>query len=161
MSDHKNAFQRHSDDQQKQYEREARLQYGAKTVNESVQRWNSYSQDKQDAIIEEGNQIYSDLATAIEAGKSPTDSDVQAILDRWQEHLRYFYEPNLDILRGLGQMYNAHPDFIANFKKIHVDLPVYLETAIVHYVDELETAEIEQMLADDEELNQRRNNLSL
>mgnify|MGYP006436125171 CR=1 FL=1 len=161
MSKNKKTFLQYSDEQQKQYEREARLQYGSSTVNESIQRWNSYSKDQQDAIKEEGNQIYVDLAEMMTAGKGATDKAVEEILDRWQQHLRYFYEPSLDMLRGLGQLYNSSPDFMANFQKIHPDLPAYLETVIDYYVDELETAELEQMLAeDDEDMNQRRNNLS-
>jgi len=162
MSNDKKMFHRQDGDQQKQYEREARLQYNPRMVNDSIKLWNSYSKDQQDAIMEEGNQIYIDLADLMTAGKGAKDSEVQAVLDRWQSHLRYFYEPSLDILRGLGQLYNSSPDFIANFQKIHADLPAYLENVIEVYVDELETAEIERMLAEDEdEMNQRRNNLSM
>lgn len=146
----KRLFEAFSEEKQKEYEREARLEYGPEKVNESVKRWNSYSQEQRDAVIEEGNQIYSDMVDAIEAGKDSHDVDVQAILDRWQTHLRYFYEPSLDILRGLGDLYNTSPDFIANFQKMHERLPEYLQTAIAQYVDELETAEIERMLAEDE-----------
>lgn len=161
MSNNKNVFGRHSDEQQKQYEREARLQYNPSMVNDSIKLWNSYSKDQQDEIMEEGSQIYIELADLMTAGKGANDSQVLAVLDRWQNHLRYFYEPSLDILRGLGQLYNSSPDFIANFQKIHADLPAYLESVIEVYVDELETAEIERMLAEDEEeMNQRRNNLS-
>ncbi len=160
MSKKKRGLQPHSADQQQQYEREARLQYGPASVNDTIQRWNSYSKERQDAIVAEGNQIYLDLAEALEAGKGAGDPAVHDILDRWQQHLRHFYEPNLDLLRGLGQMYNAHPDFIANFQNIHHELPAYLEEVIAFYVDELETAELERMLAEDEELEQRRSNLS-
>lgn len=160
MSKKKRKLERPSDEQQKQYEREARLQYGPGQVNESIQRWNSYSKDRQEAIMEEGNQIYVDLADALDAGKTANDNAVKAILDRWQDHLCHFYEPNLDVLRGLGQLYNSHPDFMANFQKIHADLPAYLEQVIEVYVDELETVEIERMLAEDEVMEQRRNKLS-
>lgn len=156
----KKQLKSHSDEQQKQYEREARLQYGPDRVNESIKRWNSYSDAEQEAIKAEGSQIYVDLAEAMEAGKDATHRDVHAILDRWQNHLRYFYEPDLDVLRGLGQLYNSNADFIANFKTIHEDLPAYLEQVIDDYVDALETAEIERMLAEDEAMVQRRNNLS-
>ena len=162
MSKDKEVFERQDDEQQKQYEREARLQYNPSMVNESIKLWNSYSKDEQDAIMAEGNQIYVDLANAMTAGKGAKDSDVEKILERWHNHLRYFYEPSLDILRGLGTLYNSSPDFMANFQKIHADLPAYLESVIEVYVDELETAEIERMLAeDDEDINQRRNNLSM
>jgi MerR family transcriptional regulator, thiopeptide resistance regulator len=146
----KRMFEAFSEEKQKEYEREARLEYGPENVNESIKRWNSYSQQQRDAIMEEGSQIYLDIVAAIEANIEPTSNHVQAILDRWQKHLRYFYEPNLDILRGLGELYNTNPDFIANFQKMHEDLPQYLQNAIAHYVDELETAEIERMLAEDE-----------
>ena len=160
MAKKKRGLKTHSPEQQKQYEREARLQYGPSEVNDSIQRWNSFSKAQQDTIIAEGNQIYVDLAAAMEARKAAGDREVGEILDRWQQHLRHFYEPSLDRLRGLGQLYNSSPEFMANFQNIHADLPAYLERVIEAYVDELETAELERMLAEDEALQQRRNNLS-
>ena len=161
MAKKKRGLKAHSADQQKQYEREARLQYGPSEVNATIQRWNEYSKAQQEAIMAEGGQIYADLAEALEAGKQPGDAAITALLDRWQAHLRHFYEPSLDRLRGLGQLYNSSPEFIANFQNIHQDLPAYLERVIETYVDDLETAELERMLAEDEEMEQRRNNLSL
>jgi hypothetical protein len=61
MSKKKKGLQEFSDEDQKYYEREARLQYGADSVNQSVQRWNSYSEAEQDAIKLEGDQIYMDF----------------------------------------------------------------------------------------------------
>ncbi len=156
----KRGLKRHSAEEQKHYQREARLQYGPGTVNESIERWNRYSESEQEAIIAEGNQIYVALAAALEAGKPAGDRQVVELLERWQAHLRRFYEPSLDMLRGLGQMYNSDARFIANFQNIHSDLPAYLEQVIDHYVDELETAELERMLAEDAELEKRRQNLS-
>jgi DNA-binding transcriptional MerR regulator len=146
----KRMFEAFSEEKQKHYERLARLQYGPETVNESIRLWNSYTEDQREAIRQEGGQIYNDVVDAIEAEKSPQSAEVQAIMQRWHQHLRYFYEPTLDILRGLGQGYNSHPDFIANFQKMHPDLPAYLSEAIEQYVDDLETEEIERMLAEDE-----------
>lgn len=94
-------FEAFTEEEQEYYTRVARLEYGPDLVNESVNRWNSYSKAKQDAILEESGQIYVDIAEAIDAGKAPQDEDVQAILVRWQENLRYFYEPTRDIMRGL------------------------------------------------------------
>lgn len=146
----KQLFQAFSAEKQKEYEREARLQYRPDLVNQSIKLWNSYTQAQKEAIGNEGNQVYSDIVKAIEAGKAPQSEDVQAILVRWHQHLRYFYEPTFDILRGLGEGYTSHPDFIANFAKIHPDLAEYMRTGINQYVDDLEYAEIERMLAEDE-----------
>lgn len=143
-------FQAFSDEKQKEYEREVRLQYDPAIVNDSVKRWKNYTTAQKEAIGNEGNQVYSDMVDAIEASKEPTSEEVQAILTRWHQHLRYFYEPTLDILRGLGDLYTTHPDFIANFAKIHPDLGEFMKTGINQYVDDLEYAEIERMLAEDQ-----------
>lgn len=143
-------FDGFSDQQQKQHERELRLEYGPDTVNESIRRWNSYTEAERARIKDEGEAIYADLAEALNAGEGPNSSVVQAILTRWHAHLHHFYEPTLEILECLGQMYNTHPDFIARFEKMHPELPVYLQSAVTHYVDELETAEIIRLLAEDE-----------
>jgi hypothetical protein len=153
----KQVFKRHSDQKQKHYERMARLQYGPILVNESINRWNSYTKEEQDRVFEESGQIYNDIVAAIEAGKSPLSPEVQTILPRWHDNLRNFYEPTLEILRGLGELYNTEPGFIANFKKIHPDLPEYLQEAITQYVDDLEYAEIVRLLAADEEQATRDN----
>ncbi len=147
----KKLFQGFSEEKQKQYEREARLQWGPERVNESVRRWGSYSEHKKEDIMQEGAQNYQDLAKALEASKSPQDEDVQKIVKRWHDHIGYFYEPTLDILRGLGEMYTTHPEFMAYFQQFHDDLPDYLNKAIIQYVDDLEHAEIVRMLAEDEE----------
>ncbi|GEM_PF-645158 len=160
MSRKQRGLQQHSDEQQQDYEREARLTWNPQVVNETMQRWNNYSGEQQDAIKAEQNQIYVDFAEAMQAGKDKNSEEVAIILERWRENLRHFYEPSLDTLRGLGQMYNTDARFMKNFQNIHPELPAYLEQVIEHYVDELETAEIERMLAEDEELEKRRNNLS-
>lgn len=151
----KKLFQGFSEKKQKAYEREIRLQYGAEIVNESLQKWNSYDKKQQQAVRDEGEKIYHDIVKAIKAGKAPQSPDVQTILPRWHNHIRYFYEPTLEILRGLGETYNTHPDFIANFQKLHPDLPQYLQAAVSHYVDDLEYAEIARLLSEDESLTLR------
>ena len=159
-SEKKRGLERHSDEQQKRYERELRLQYGPSEVNETIGRWNSYSKAEQEAILAEGDQVYSDFAEAMARDLDASDEKAQEILERWQAHLRHFYEPSLDRLRGLGQLYNSHPEFIANFQNIHPQLPAYLERIIGDYVDALETEELERMLAEDEALERRRGRLS-
>ncbi len=43
----KKLFKGFSPEKQKQYEREARLQYGPDRVNESIKRWNGYTKAQQ------------------------------------------------------------------------------------------------------------------
>ncbi len=147
----KRLFERFSEEKEQDYTRLARLEHGPKYVDESVNRWKGYSKEQQDAIFADAGQIYADMVDALEAGTSAQSAEVQTILERWHENLRNFYEPTLEILRGLGELYNTHPGFMANFQNLHPDLPSYLQEGITAYVDDLEHAEIVRLLAEDEQ----------
>ncbi len=149
MGKKKKVFKEHSPEKQKEYEREIRLQYGPELVNESIRRYNSYTEAQRKAIGEEGNAIYRDLVAALEAGKPPAGNRVQAILARWHQHIRYFYEPPTEVLRGLGDLYTTHPDFIKNFARLHPDLGEFMKQGINVYVDALEDAELNRLFDED------------
>jgi hypothetical protein len=119
-----------SEENQKQYEEEIRQRFGEKAFD-GVRDWNSYSAEQRTAIQAESEAIYHDLVDQISQGfDSP---EVQKIIDRWHQHLRYFYEPSIERLRGLGKMYIEHPDFAAKFRAMHPDLPEFLDLAIQYY----------------------------
>ncbi len=136
-------FEGFNEETQARFQAEAEQLWGD-TVSESAKLWSSYSKEKQAAILAEGGQIYQELAAQIPLG--PTSPEVQATLQRWHQHLRYFYEPTIEVLAGLGAAYNDHPDFNATFTAIHPDLPAFLQQAIRQYVDVLETAWLEREL---------------
>ncbi len=150
MANKKKMFGGLSKQQQDDYTREARLQYGPDTVNDSINRWNNYDADQQQAIMDEGNEIYAALAKAVEQGVPVADQRMQDLINRWHEHIKYFYEPSLDMLRGLSEMYIHAPDFRVKFDALHPDLAETMGEAVKIYVDELETAELERMLAEDD-----------
>lgn len=144
MSKKKKIFAGFSEEQQKQYEQEAMQRYGEDTVRQSIRRWDSYTEEQKNQIKEEGGAIYLDLVAAMPTGAG--SEPVQAILARWHQHIRYFYEPSIEVLGGLGKGYYEDPDFNAFFTAIHPDLPRFLAEAIAVYVDRLETAWLEQEL---------------
>ncbi len=150
------SLKRFTEEEERYNTKLARLEHGPDLVNESVQRWNSYTQEQKDAILAEGDAIYADMATALSDDLSATDPDVQAILGRWHQHLRNFYEPSIDLLRGLGETYATDERFRATFEQFHPQLPDYLKDAIIEYVDELETEALEAMIAEDEEADAAR-----
>ena len=138
-------FEAFSDEKQKQYEQEIRQRYGEQAF-EGVTDWNSYTPEQKAAIQAESEAIYTDLGTILESykgeiqaltGDSPEIQAAQPIIARWHQHLRYFYEPTVGRLRGLGQLYVDHPDFRATFTKIHPALPEFLKLAIEVYCDKL------------------------
>lgn len=124
-------FEGFSDEKQKEYEQEIREKYGDKAF-EGVTDWNSYTKVQQERIKGEGKAIYADLVKVIDQG--PDSPEVQAIIARWHQHLRYFYEPSDERLLGLGKMYTEHPGFIANFTRLHPRLPEFMYEAIKVYV---------------------------
>jgi MerR family transcriptional regulator, thiopeptide resistance regulator len=129
----KDLFEGFSEEKQKEYAEEIRRKYGKDATNESDKNWASYSEDKKAAIMAESQMIYRDLAQAMDSKESPQSPAVQLIVERWHQHLKYFYEPSIERLKGLGQMYTEDPRFSATFNKIHAGMPEYLNEAIQFY----------------------------
>ena len=117
---------------QARYEKEAAEMYDPKTVAESSRRWKSYTAEDKARIQREGGAVYQDMVALL--GRDPAAAEVQAVVARWHDNLRAFYEPTPDILRGLGQAYAAQPEFSAFFATLHPDLPAFLSRAIETYV---------------------------
>lgn len=133
----KKLFAGFTPEEEKKYAQQARETWGSETVDASYKRYNSYSAQQKQQIGEEGQAVYTDLVELI--GKAePASPEVQAVIARWHEHLKYFVEPNPGYLRGLGDLYNDHPDFRRNFEELHPDLPEFMREAINVYVDGLE-----------------------
>lgn len=121
---------------QAEWEKEVEAQYGDTLLKESQRNWARYSKSEREAILREGQAIYSELVPFV--GGDPAAPPVQAILARWHQHMRHFYEPPLEVLRGHGHMYADHPDFAALYRAMHPDMPEFLRRAITVYVDALE-----------------------
>ena len=135
MSNENQLFSGFSREEEEQYAREARQNWGDEDVDTTYKRWNRYTKQQQAAILAEGQAIYQELASAIDHG--PASPEVQRLIARWHRHLRYFYEPSVERLRGLGQLYIDHPDFARKFRQLHPDLPEFMQKAIAHYCDHL------------------------
>ena len=125
-------FEGFSEEQQEEYARQAEQMYDPETVRDSNRQWKSYSDEKKQAILEEGKQIYVDMIAAMPKGaESP---EAQTVVARWREHMDYFWTPNLEQLLGLATMYRQNPDFKANFDAMHPDLADFMRAAVEVYV---------------------------
>lgn len=146
----KKLFQVFSTEQSQEYEREARLRYDPAIVKESNKNWAALSAAQRQQVADEGNAVYEGLAAAIDAGLGAESAEVQALMVRWHNHLRHFYEPPLELLRGLADLYRDDERFTRNINRVHPQLVEFMHSAINVYVDALETAQIERLLAEDE-----------
>jgi len=131
--DNKDLFAGFDEARQKEYAQEAERRWDPQLVRQSNQRWSQLSDEQKKAIMQEGNQIYLDMIAQLE--NPPESEAVQAIVARWHQHTRHFYEPTFEILRGLGQGYATDPAFRATFEAMHPDLPDFLQAAITVYCD--------------------------
>ena len=128
-------FEVFSEDQQKEYEKEAAERW-PETYKEGARRWKSYTDADKKRIGEEGEAVYRDLVAALD---QDTGSEVvQKIVARWHQRLRYFCEPNVELLRGLGRMYVDDLRFAATFARIHPNLAQFHQQVIDIYCDRLE-----------------------
>lgn len=135
--DEKGIFNGLSSEEQEGYKQEAIELWGTEEVKPSYERWSSYSEAQQQKILDEGNAIYADLVECMPNGvESP---EAQSVMARWHRNLRYFYEPSIERMRGLGEMYVNHPEFAHRLRNRHPDLPEFLCSAIRAYCDKLET----------------------
>jgi hypothetical protein len=68
--------------------------------------------------------------------KGADSAEVQKLIAKHYEGLRTFYEPNLKMYRGLGDMYYNDPRFSAYYEKFHRGLAKFMKEAIDVYCDE-------------------------
>jgi len=128
----KKLFAAFSEEEQEEYARQAEQMYDPETVRESNRKWKGYSPEKKQAILDEGNQVYLDMIEAMHKG--PASPEAQTCVERWRQHMDYFWTPNLDQLLGLATMYGQSPDFKANFDAMHPDLADFMREAVTIYV---------------------------
>jgi hypothetical protein len=128
-------FEVWSEEKQKEYEEEAYQRWGEQ-VRVSTAKWNSYSAEKKAAIGAEGEANYREMLAHM--GEGYDSPAVQSAVAKWHQHMRYFYEPDVELLQGLGRMYNEDPRFQATFRKFHPDFPQFLEQAITYYCQQLQ-----------------------
>jgi MerR family transcriptional regulator, thiopeptide resistance regulator len=131
----KDMFQAFSKVDEAAYREEAEARWDPGEVSASYQRWDRYGPEGQRRIMEEGNAIYADLAAM--TASDPASPEVQVIIRCWHEHMRYFYEPDGDRLRGLSQMYIDDERFASKFRALHAALPEFMQRAVAVYCDRL------------------------
>ncbi|GMQ59170.1 MerR family transcriptional regulator [Vallitalea sediminicola] len=115
------------------YKEEAIEKYGDTAVD-SYKKTSKYSKKKWEEIMNEANTIYSNLADNMD--KDVSDSYVQQLIGQWKTHITtYYYDCNLEIFRGLGQLYVADERFTKNIDKTKKGLASYMKEAMTYYCD--------------------------
>ncbi len=130
MDDH-NLFAGFSDEKQAEYQKYAEEHWDKKLVQQSSQRWSALSNEGQKALMQEGSRITLDIARAVPLG--PDSQKAQSLVAEWHNYINKFYDCSLEILLGLGDTYETHPEFHAFYRKVDPSLPEFLSEAIRIY----------------------------
>ena len=128
----KGLFEGFSEEEQEKLAQEAEQMYDPETVRESNRKWKAYSAAKKEAILQEGNAIYTDMIAAMPKGAD--SKEAQAIVERWRKHMDYFWTPKLDQLVPLAEGYVSDSRFKANFDKMNPNLAEFMREAVTVYV---------------------------
>jgi DNA-binding transcriptional MerR regulator len=129
----KQLFSAFTDEEQEKYALEAENMYDPEIVKASNRLWKSYTAEKKAKIMEEGNQVYTDMLAVMHLGAE--SDEVQACVERWRRHMDHFWTPSLKQLIGLAENYNNHPGFKVNFDKIDPRLAEFMLEAVKVYVE--------------------------
>jgi DNA-binding transcriptional MerR regulator len=127
-------FKGWSEEKQPEFEQEIRQKYGEHAMD-GVIDWNSYTKEQKTAIIAEGKANTQAMAALMD--KPFNSPEVQAVVARWHQQLKYFFDPSIERMRGLGQMYTEDPRFMMGYEKVRKGLALFMKQAIDFYCDRL------------------------
>ncbi|MGN0666663.1 MAG: MerR family transcriptional regulator [Huintestinicola sp.] len=117
------------------YAREAKEKWGnTDAYKESKEKTSNYSKEKWNEVNNEMNGIISEFAELMRNGATPSDSDVQGTVKKWQDHItRNYYSCTKEILANLSEMYTADERFKENIDKHGEGIAEFISRAIKVY----------------------------
>jgi DNA-binding transcriptional MerR regulator len=120
--------------QMEAYAKEAKERWGKTDAwKQSQERTKNWTKADYQKIKEEGDKWMERFLLVVPNGiKSP---EVQALIAEHYNGLRKFYEPNLEMYRGLGSMYVDDSRFTAYYDKHQPGLAVFMKEAMHYFCD--------------------------
>ena len=93
-----------------------------------------HSQQAQDTLAAEMDQIMADFAICMKKGEKPDSAPAQSLVKMLQDHItKNYYQCTNQILAGLGQMYVADERFQRNIDKHAEGTAAFICEAIAVY----------------------------
>lgn len=117
----------------REIKKEVAEKYDPGIVAESNKRLRTMSKEHWVGIKAEADEIYRALAAIMD--KDPGEPAAQKLIARHYRHLGNFYEPTLELYRGLGVMYAGDLRFRSHYDKYGEGLAVFLSKGISIFCD--------------------------
>jgi DNA-binding transcriptional MerR regulator len=130
--DDKELYDGFSKEQMEEYAKEAKERWGTSdTYKQSVGKYEKLTMDQKLQMKKDADALMKEIASHM--GEDPASTKVQALIDRHFNSLRFFYEPTIELYRGLATMYVDDPRFKAYYTKYHPDLAEFMRDAMHSY----------------------------
>ena len=129
------SFQEFDQSEIEQYKEETKRCWGdPPAFQESEKKAEKYSKKQLKKINEAAEEIF--LAFASRMDQDVSDPEVKALVKRWKDHIRQYYDPcTEDILRDLSQRYRNDARLTKNIDKYQKGLAEFMNKAILAYLD--------------------------
>lgn len=136
--DEKQLYNNFNQDEINQYAAEAKERWGhTDAYRQSQERTKNWTKEDYARIKHDADTWMKHFATHM---KHKPDSDVvQELIDQHYNALRTFYEPNLELYRGLAEMYISDERFTSYYERYAVGLAQFMHDAMIAYCDNHET----------------------
>lgn len=124
-----------SQEEMEQYTEEARRKWGrTDAFKQSEERVKKMGKDGLKKVLEASGELTVEIGVAMKAGLDANSEEVQRLISKHYDNLRAFFEPNLELYRGLANMYVADERFKANYENIAKGLAQFMHDAMIHFV---------------------------
>jgi hypothetical protein len=122
-----------------EYEKEVEERWGhTEAYKQSKERTKNWTKADYDKLKEDGDKWMKNFALQMKHG--PKSDVVQALIAQHYNSLRRFYEPNLEMYRGLGSMYVEDPRFKSYYDKYAVGMAKFTQEAVNFFCDTQEAS---------------------
>jgi DNA-binding transcriptional MerR regulator len=126
-----------SKEESEQYAKEAKERWGnTEAYKQSQERYGKLSTEDKKRIHEAGDHLLKEIVKLMNGGASPASVEVQALIATHYDGLRVFYEPNIEMYRGLATMYVDDERFAKTFNKYADGFAVYMRDAMYVFCGE-------------------------
>ncbi len=117
-----------------EYAEEARERWGnTDSYKQSTERVQNMTKEQLDKVVTDSETLTREIAEHMD--NDPASEAVQELIKRHYEGLRTFYEPTLEMYRGLAEMYVQDPRFTAFYEKYAAGLAQFMHDAMIAYCD--------------------------
>jgi len=119
------------------WNKESKERWGStEQYKQSVGKYESLTNEQKKQLEKDGDALMREFAASMD--NDPASAEVQALVQRHYESLRFFYEPTTKMYRGLADMYVGYQGdtrYRQYFEKYDAALPEFIRDAVYAFCD--------------------------